>query len=143
MGICFGHQLVNYVLGANIIYNPIDYEIGIKSIIYNDNIKQILQNMINNVSVSSNKYKLPNEMFMVHGMLVGKLPENSDLVNIGSSGITSFYGILGTNILTVQGHPDLKTENSQHIFKKYNVKEEFFDFNYPFGLCILGFYLKN
>ena len=99
VGICFGHQVIAYALGARVERNPLGYEGGVVPITLNEvGAKLFGQDQIN--------------LSMVHNYAVLELPKHDpSIVNWGSLKRCSIQGFYKPGcLLTFQGHPEFVSE---------------------------------
>ncbi|CCF59638.1 hypothetical protein KAFR_0H02290 [Kazachstania africana CBS 2517] len=111
VGVCFGHQIISYVLGAEVNRNPEGFEGGIVSIALNEY----------GTALFENKESL--NLSELHNDIVFDVP--TDVVNWGASAKCPVQGFYRPNeLLTFQGHPEFVNEVARNGYNLFYAKPD-------------------
>lgn len=112
LGICFGHQLINKILGGEVITNPLGIEMGITK----------LQFTLHGLTDPLFEGLLPakTEVYSSHNDIVSKLADG--VVPLAKSDRTQYQATrYGRCIFTVQFHPEYNREIMEmYIRREFN-----------------------
>ncbi len=120
MGICYGMQLIAHQLGGE-VKSSAHREYGLSKVVWSDKSPTDKSPPDKSRAVKLPSVSTTQSVWMSHGDIVHRPPENTKVVAVSENGLMAAY--VGKNIFAVQFHPEVShTEQGDQILN-YFVRE--------------------